>query len=86
MNNGDYYTQVDRGDNGSKLNKYSYRTGKRISTIADSEKLGIAIGDYTFSEMNKKCFLPPKQKAFTATAAALYFMCMTSAAVSSQSY
>ena len=54
MNNGAYYTQVDRGDNGSKLNKYSYRTGKRFSTIADSEKLGIAVGDYTFSEDEKK--------------------------------
>ena len=49
MKNGAYYTQVDRSDNGSKLNKYSYRTGKRFSTIADSEKLGIAIENYTFS-------------------------------------
>ncbi|MBJ10891.1 MAG: S9 family peptidase [Flavobacteriales bacterium] len=54
MNNGAYYTQVDRGDNGSKLNKYSYRTGKRFKTIADSEKLGIAIGNYTFSENEQK--------------------------------
>ena len=76
MNNGAYYTQVDRGDNGSKLNKYSYRNRKRFSTIADSEKLGIAVGDYTFSEDEKKYFLPPKQKAFTATAAAQYFMFM----------
>ena len=54
MNNGDYYTQVDRIDNESKLNKYSYRTGKRISTITDSEKLGISIGDYTFSRDEQK--------------------------------
>ena len=54
MNNGAYYTQVDRVDNGSKLNKYSYCTGKRISTIADSEKIGIDIGDYTFSRDEQK--------------------------------
>ena len=54
MNNGSYYTQVDIDNNVSKLNKYSYRTGRRFSTIADSEKLGIAVGDYTFSEDEKK--------------------------------
>ena len=54
MNNDTYYTQVDRVDNGSKLNKYSYRTGKRFSNIADSEKLGIDVGDYTFSEDEQK--------------------------------
>ena len=54
MKNGDYYTQVDRDNNVSKLNKYSYRTGRRISTIADSKKLGIAVADYTFSEDEQK--------------------------------
>ena len=76
MKNGAYYTQVDRNDNESKLNKYSYRTGKRFSTIADSEKLGIAIENYTFSENEQKVLLPPKQKAFTDTVVVLYFMCM----------
>lgn len=54
MKNGDYYTQVDRDNNVSKLNKYSYRTGRRISTIADSKKLAIAVADYTFSEDEQK--------------------------------
>ena len=54
MKGGDYYTQIDKNKNGSKLNKYSYRTGKLISTIADSEKLGIPIADYSFSNDEKK--------------------------------
>ena len=54
MKNGSYYTQIDRKDNNSKLNKYSYRTGKRVSTIANSEKLGIPVDNYTFSEDEEK--------------------------------
>lgn len=54
MKGGDYYTQIDKNKNGSKLNKYSYRTGKLISNIADSEKLDIPITDYSFSEDEKK--------------------------------
>lgn len=54
MKGGDYYTQIDKNKNGSKLNKYSYRTGKLISTIADSEKLEIPITNYSFSEDEKK--------------------------------
>ncbi len=54
MKGGDYYTQIDKNKNGSKLNKYSYRTGKLINTIADSEKLEIPITNYSFSEDEKK--------------------------------
>ena len=54
MKGGDYYTQIDKYKNGHKLNKYSFRTGKLINTIADSEKLGIAIADYSFSNDEKK--------------------------------
>jgi dipeptidyl-peptidase-4 len=54
MKGGDYYTQIDKNKNGSKLNKYSYRTGKLVSTIADSEKLEIPLTNYSFSEDEKK--------------------------------
>ena len=62
MKGGDYYTQIDKNKNGSKLNKYSYRTGKLISNIADSEKLDIPITDYSFSEDEKKVLLLAKQE------------------------
>ena len=77
MKGGDYYTQIDKNKNGSKLNKYSYRTGKLISNIADSEKLDIPITDYSFSEDEKKsAFLLAKQRIFIVIAVALSIMCM----------
>ena len=63
MKGGDYYTQIDKNKNGSKLNKYSYRTGKLISTIADSEKLEIPITNYSFSEDEKKVLFACETKS-----------------------
>ena len=75
MNNGAYYTQIDRGKNGSKLNKYSYRTGKLISTIANSEKLGIAIGDYTFSENEQRIlFATEKESIYRYSSRSLFYV------------
>ena len=75
MNNGTYYTQVDRDKNGSKLNKYSYRTGRRFSTIADSEKLGIFVGDYTFSEDEQKVlFATETESIYRYSSRSIYYV------------
>lgn len=75
MKSGDYYTQIDRNKNGSKLNKYSYRTGKLISTIADSEKLKIPIVNYSFSEDEKKVlFACETERIYRYSSRSIYYV------------
>lgn len=75
MNNGAYYTQVDSDENGSKLNKYSYRTGKRYSTVANSEKLGISVSDYTFSADEKKVlFATETESIYRHSSRSIYYV------------
>jgi dipeptidyl-peptidase-4 len=75
MNNGSYYTQIDRAEKGSKLNRYSYRTGKKVSTIADSEKLGISIGSYTFSDDEKQIlFATETEKIYRYSSKSIYYV------------
>lgn len=75
MNNGTYYTQIDSDENGSKLNKYSYRTGKRLSTLADSKKLGIPVGNYTFSDNEQKVlFATETESIYRHSSRSIYYV------------
>ena len=77
MKGGDYYTQIDKNKKGSKLNKYSYRTGKLVSTIADSEKLEIPITNYSFSEDEKKAlFACETEGIYRHSSRSIYYVCL----------
>ena len=43
MQDGNYYTKLDKNGKNSQINKYSFRTGKKIRTIIDSKNIDIDI-------------------------------------------
>ncbi|NOZ48221.1 MAG: S9 family peptidase [Chlorobi bacterium] len=55
MNNGLYYTTIDKA---SEINKYSYKTGKKVSTILNINELDTAVikslNNYEFSDNESK--------------------------------
>lgn len=54
MNNGDYYSRIDTKDSITEINKYSFKTGKKVRKILDSKGIEFNINNYTFSKDEKK--------------------------------
>ena len=75
MADGLHYTRLERGDNGSEIVQYAYKTGERVATLLTSEQAfedaSIGIDDYTFSADESKLLLminqtPIYRHSFTA--------------------
>ena len=54
MNDGNYYSKLDKKGDNSQINKYSFRTGQKTLTLVDSKSIEIDINNYTFSKDEKK--------------------------------
>ncbi|MEN8138496.1 MAG: S9 family peptidase, partial [Bacteroidota bacterium] len=59
MNNGEHYTVLEYGDNGTSIGKYSYSSYKKVSTIVDGADLSEApfFTAYKFSPNEKEVLL-----------------------------
>lgn len=65
MNDGDHYTTMDRGEDGTSINKYSYASGEKVATILTDAELQEMVGssdaqieDYRFSSDERFLILP----------------------------
>ncbi len=73
MQDGNYYTKLDKNGKNSQINKYSFRTGKKIRTIIDSKNIDIDINNYKFSKDEKKClFANDTEKIYRYSSKSIY--------------
>ena len=63
MNNGDYYSRIDTKDSITEINKYSFKTGKKVRKILDSKGIEFNINNYTFSKDEKKILFATETKS-----------------------
>ena len=65
MADGLHYTQLERGDNGSEIVQYAYKTGEPVATLLTSAQAfgdaAIGIDDYTFSADESELLLMTNQ-------------------------
>ena len=54
MQDGNYYSKLDKKGGYSQINKYSFLTGQKTRTLVDSKNIEIDINNYTFSKDEKK--------------------------------
>ena len=54
MQDGNYYSKLDKKGGDSQINKYSFLTGQKTRTLVDSKNIEIDINNYTFSKDEKK--------------------------------
>tara|TARA_B100001741_G_C16552517_1_gene600193 strand:+ start:1325 stop:3472 length:2148 start_codon:yes stop_codon:yes gene_type:complete len=73
MQDGNYYTKLDKNGKNSQINKYSFRTGKKIRTIIDSKNIDIDINNYKFSKDEKKfLFANDTEKIYRYSSKSIY--------------
>tara|TARA_Y100000766_G_scaffold285490_1_gene309391 strand:+ start:7176 stop:9323 length:2148 start_codon:yes stop_codon:yes gene_type:complete len=73
MQDGNYYTKLDKNGKNSQINKYSFRTGKKIRTIIDSKNIDIDINNYKFSKDEKKVlFANDTEKIYRYSSKSIY--------------
>ncbi len=73
MQDGNYYTKLDKKGDNSKINKYSFRTGQKIRTLIDSKNIEIDINNYTFSKDEKKVlFSNETEKIYRYSSKSIY--------------
>lgn len=78
MNDGLHYTVLERGKNGVNLTKYSYKTGKKVSTLIDAADLNfdnkqIQMQTYEFSADEKKVLVGTEVEAIYRRSSKAYF-------------
>ena len=73
MQDGNYYSKLDKKGDNSQINKYSFRTGKKIRTLVNSKNIEIDINNYTFSKDEKKVlFANETEKIYRYSSKSIY--------------
>ena len=73
MQDGNYYSKLDKNEDDSQINKYSFRTGQKIRTLVDSKNIEIDINNYTFSKDEKKVlFANETEKIYRYSSKSIY--------------
>tara|TARA_Y100000589_G_scaffold84891_1_gene78834 strand:- start:4672 stop:6819 length:2148 start_codon:yes stop_codon:yes gene_type:complete len=73
MQDGNYYTKLDKNGKNSQINKYSFRTGQKIRTIIDSKNVEIDINNYKFSKDEKNVlFANDTEKIYRYSSKSIY--------------
>ena len=63
MNDGEYYSKMEKEEETQKIIKYQFKTGKKIKILFNSAEFEIPrITNYTFSEDEKKILLQTETK------------------------
>ena len=73
MQDGNYYSKLDKKGDNSQINKYSFRTGQKTRTLVDSKNIEIDINNYTFSKDEKKVlFANETEKIYRYSSKSIY--------------
>ena len=73
MQDGNYYSKLDKKGDNSQINKYSFRTGQKTLTLIDSKNIEIEINNYTFSKDEKKVlFANETEKIYRYSSKSIY--------------
>lgn len=73
MQDGNYYSKLDKKGDDSQINKYSFRTGQKIRTLVNSKNIEIDINNYTFSKDEKKVlFANETEKIYRYSSKSIY--------------
>ena len=73
MQDGNYYSKLDKKGDYSQINKYSFRTGQKTRTLVDSKNIEIDINNYTFSKDEKKVlFANETEKIYRYSSKSIY--------------
>ena len=73
MQDGNYYSKLDKKGDNSQINKYSFRTGQKTLTLVDSKNIEIEINNYTFSKDEKKVlFANETEKIYRYSSKSIY--------------
>ncbi len=73
MQDGNYYSKLDKKEDNSQINKYSFRTGQKIRTLVNSKNVEIDINNYTFSKDEKKVlFANETEKIYRYSSKSIY--------------
>ena len=67
MQDGNYYSKLDKKGDNSQINKYSFRTGQKTLTLVDSKNIEIEINNYTFSKDEMKVIFANETEKFIVT-------------------
>ena len=74
MQDGNYYSKLDKKGDHSQINKYSFRSGQKVKTIVDSKNLDIEINNYTFSSDEKKIlFATDTESIYRYSSKSIYY-------------
>jgi len=75
MNNGNYYSKIDTKEDLTEINKYSFKTGKKVRKIIDSKGIEFSINNYTFSDdENKIIFATETEGIYRYSSKSKYFI------------
>ena len=73
MQDGNYYSKLDKKGDNSQINKYSFRTGQKTLTLVDSKNIEIEINNYTFSKDEMKViFANETEKIYRYSSKSIY--------------
>ena len=73
MQDGNYYSKLEKKGDNSQINKYSFRTGQKIRTLVNSKNIEIDINNYTFSKDEKKVlFANETEKIYRYSSKSIY--------------
>ena len=73
MQDGNYYSKLDKMGDNSQINKYSFRTGQKTFTLVDSKNIEIEMNNYTFSKDEKKVlFANETEKIYRYSSKSIY--------------
>ncbi|MFL2570076.1 MAG: S9 family peptidase [Flavobacteriales bacterium] len=73
MQDGNYYSKLDKKGDNSQINKYSFRTGQKIRTLVNSKNIEIDINNYTFSKDEMKVlFANETEKIYRYSSKSIY--------------
>ena len=73
MQDGNYYSKLDKKGDDSQINKYSFLTGQKTRTLVDSKNIEIDINNYTFSKDEKKVlFANETEKIYRYSSKSIY--------------
>ena len=75
MQDGNYYSKLDKKGGDSQINEYSFLTGQKTRTLVDSKNIEIDINNYTFSKDEKKVlFANETVKIYRYSSTAIYYI------------
>ena len=76
MNDGEYYSKIEKEEETQKIIKYQFKTGKQIKILFNSAEFDIPrITNYTFSEDEKKILLQTEtEKIYRHSSRSIYYI------------